>query len=390
MTFPLVISHDSFDRLARLGVFGMLAILAGCDSGASEGGTAGVTENAAAQAPLPSDDELAARIDAALVHTLHERELRLDTHAAWQIIHGVVAYGPKFPVMHGDEQVAALDWVLAGGAMKGWTMRPGSDGVESVLEAGSKSGQGHPDQWLGYIALWGLPSSTPLVVDGKEFTIGDLITQAMKDVRDGKEATWTLLALSEYLHPTQEWPARDGSVWTLERLVAMEAAADLTDDKARDHINSAACGGSHRMTALARALNRYGERMPQAEGGTRQLTGGWAAANERVQWAIEQARANQLPTGGFSVNYFSRPSDSADLSEHLGATGHTLEFLTFALDDKELAEPWVARAANFLCGVFEKTKSIDLECGALYHAASSLARYRQRRFGAKDYFEIEP
>ena len=47
-------------------------------------------------------------------------------------------------------------------------------------------------------------------------------------------------------------------------------------------------------------------------------------------------------------------------------------------------------AVYFLCGVFEKTKSIDLECGALYHAAHALARYRQRRFGPKDYFEVNP
>jgi hypothetical protein len=389
MTQPFAIRRNPLDRPVLLGIVGLVAILTGCDSGGSDAGTAGTLQNEAAPAPLPSDDELARRIDAVLMHTLHERVLRLDTHAAWQIIHGVVAFGPKFPVMHGDEEVAALDWVLAGKPMKGWTMRPGSDGVVAVLEAGSKAGQGHPDQWLGYIALWGLPSSTPLVVDGKEFTIGDLITQAMKDVHDGKEATWTLLGLSEYLHPTQEWEDGEKSIWTLERLVAMEAAAHVSDERARDHINSAACGGSHRLTALARALNRYGERMPQSES-SQPLTGGWAAASERVQWAVEQARANQLPSGAFSVHYFSRPSDSADLSELLGATVHTLEFLTFALDDKELAAPWVARAANFLCGVFEKTKSIDLECGALYHGANSLARYRQRRFGPKDYFEVDP
>jgi hypothetical protein len=278
--------------------------------------------------------------------------------------------------------VSALDWVFAGKPMKGWNMRPGPYGVETILEQGTKTGQGHPDQWLGYIALWGLPSNTPIVVDERNYTIADLVTQAMRNVYEGQEATWTLFALSEYLHPTQEWPGRDNSTWTLERLIAMEAAADISDEKARDHINTAACGGSHRLCALARAVSRFSERMPGAP-----LEGGWAVAQERVDWAVGAARANQLPSGGFSVHYFARPSDSADLSEHLGATGHTLEFLCLALDDEELAQAWIAHAANFLCGVFEKTKSIDLECGALYHAARGLSLYRQRRFGPKDYFE---
>jgi len=358
----------------------LLGALAGCGSGESEAGTRDAP-GAASAASLPSDDDLRDRIDALLLHTLHDRELRLDTHAAWQIIHGVVAFGPKFPVMHGDEEVEALDWAMSGKPMKGWTLRPGSNGVETVLEPGTKTGQGHPDQWLGYISLWGLPSSTPVVVNGQDFTVADLITQAMHDVYQGKEATWTLLGLSEYLPPTQTWLARDNSEWSLERLVAMEAAADVSDAHAADHINAAACGGSHRLTGLARAVNRYRERAPGEP-----LTGGWAAASDRIEWAIEQARANQLPSGAFSVRYFARPADSADLAEHLGATGHTLEFLSFALDDERLAEPWVTRAANFLCGVFEKTKSIDLECGALYHAAHGLSLYRQRRFGKIDFF----
>ena len=138
------------------------------------------------------------------------------------------------------------------------------------------------------------------------------------------------------------------------------------------------------MTALALAVNRFRDRMPGEP-----LSGGWEAADERVQWAVEQAKKSQLPSGGFSVHYFARQSDSADLAEHLGATGHTLEFLCIALSDEELAEPWVARAADFLCGVFEKTKSIDLECGALYHAARGLSLYRQKQFGPRDYFDVQ-
>jgi hypothetical protein len=37
----------------------------------------------------------------------------------------------------------------------------------------------------------------------------------------------------------------------------------------------------------------------------------------------------------------------------------------------------------FLCDQFKRTRPIDLECGALYHAAHGLQLYRARRFGPR-------
>ena len=67
------------------------------------------------------------------------------------------------------------------------------------------------------------------------------------------------------------------------------------------------------------------------------------------------------------------------------AGGHTLEFVILASNDDELREPWVERAVVRLCDLFRKTKPIDLECGALYHAAHGLAVYRERMFGGRSY-----
>lgn len=356
--------------------------LAGCEQAPQQEASAAVIlPRTQPQQASRSDDELRDRIDAVLHYTLHGRELRLDTHAAWQIMHGVAAYGPLFPVVNGDERVRALDWLFSGHPVKGWTLRAGLDGVETVIEP-RRTGQGHPDQWLGYLALWHVPSSTALLVDGQTYSLADLVRQAMRNVDEGQELTWTLLALSEYADPTDEWLARDHSSWTLERIVAVEAAVDLSDVEAHDEIGAAACGGTHRVSALALALQRYQARMPGVP-----LQGAWAVAQERIQWAVAQAALNQLPSGGLSVDYFVGPADSSDPIDHLRAGGHTLEFLSLALDDDALLQPWVADAAKFLCGVFEQTKSIDLECGAVYHAAHGLSLYRHRRFGPKDYFE---
>jgi hypothetical protein len=77
----------------------------------------------------------------------------------------------------------------------------------------------------------------PLVLGGRKFTVADLLAQAQHDIRAGQEATWTLMALSAWLPPAASWTAGDGELWTTERVVQMEAAADIP---------SAACGGAHR------------------------------------------------------------------------------------------------------------------------------------------------
>ncbi|MCH5373645.1 MAG: ADP-ribosylation factor-directed GTPase activating protein isoform b, partial [Planctomycetes bacterium] len=81
--------------------------------------------------------------------------------------------------------------------------------------------------------------------------------------------------------------------------------------------------------------------------------------------------------------YFQRGGRDADLAQDLGVSGHVLEFVVLATSDQQLAEPWVKRAVMHLCELFRKTRSVPLECGALYHAAHGLALYRDRVFGPR-------
>jgi hypothetical protein len=248
----------------------------------------------------------------------------------------------------------------------------------AVLEAGSKTGQGHQDQWLGYLSQIGLNPEEPIVVAGQTYAIRDLITQAQWDIYDGLEATWTLMALSTMLPLDAQWTAKDGSQWTIERIVRMEAAQNLADS---------ACGGTHRMYALAVAFNRFrdaGGKLTDNPDGT------WEKTHKKIRDAIAAAKANQQPDGSLSTNYFERPATSAEIDKRISTTGHALEFLAVALDDDELQQPWVARAVSHLLGCFEKTKKFDLECGALYHAAHGLDLYRTRRFGPRKAVPSEP
>ncbi|HYO24281.1 MAG TPA: ADP-ribosylation factor-directed GTPase activating protein isoform b [Lacipirellulaceae bacterium] len=360
-----------------------VGLLAGCGGPAADDlGPRAAQTSASPTVPKPQPPgdpalpELREQLREVLDFTEHGRIMSLEKHAAWQLLHGVLAFGPKFEILAGREKVVALDWVFDGKPMKGWTLTATPQGVRAEIEPG-KLGQGHEDQWLAIISQWPVPVTRPLVVDGQQFRMRDMIKRTMFDCWEGKESSWTIIALSTHLDPIdQKWVARDGEEWTVERLVDMEAGPLYEDDVGQEMINQGACGGTHRLIGLSIALNNYRAARPREK-----LAGGWLGAQKRVEWAVAQARQNQLPSGAFSIHYFRRPMNSASIDEHLAATGHTLEFLSFALTKEQLEEKWVRRAVGYLCRLLERTKHIDLECGSLYHAAHGLVLYRNKVFG---------
>lgn len=344
---------------------------AGC--GASSTSSAGdgssfapnVSKASASSRPdkLPDDAELQKRVEETIKFT-GERELISNRNAAWQVVHGILAYGPELPMKVGDKSESALDYLMAGGQLTGWILRPGEKGVDTVVESGSKTGQGHEDQWLGYMSLHGVPLDRELIVGGGRYKMGDLLSQAQWDIRDGMEATWTLMALAAYAPTDTTWKARDGSEWSVGRVVEMEARQDIA---------ASACGGTHRLTGLTTALNRR-----LAEG--KPIEGPWKLAQDQIDRFVETAQQFQQPDGAFSASYFQRASSTADIGQRIGTTGHTLEFLALTLTDEELRQPWVTRAVVALCDMLEQTRDFDLECGGLYHAARGLQVYNARRF----------
>ena len=81
---------------------------------------------------LPTDDELRDRIDAMVDHTRDNRILNTGTHNAWQVVHGILPYGFDFKVEHQGELIGALQYLLDGGDLNGWELRPGDKRVLAV------------------------------------------------------------------------------------------------------------------------------------------------------------------------------------------------------------------------------------------------------------------
>lgn len=361
-----------------------LATLSACFSGlvlfgfVLSGCNRATAPSEALELALPTDDDLRDRLDRAIAFTASNRHLNTKDQAGWQVVHGILVYGRDYQIYNDGKLVPALDYLLGGGALRGWNMHKGDHGVEAVLEAGSNTGQGHEDQWLGYLSQCGLSPDEPIMVAGQRYAIRDLITQAQWDIYDGMEATWTLMAFSTYLPLDTSWQAKDGSTWNIDRMVRMETEQDL---------DTSACGGTHRMYGLATAMKRHREAGGKLEDDAQ---GTWRRCQDKIDQAIQGAREFQQPDGSFSTNYFARPASSPEISKRISTSGHVLEFLMVALDDKQLEEPWVKRAVLHLVECFEKTQNFDLECGALYHAAHGLDLYRLRRFGPRRPAASEP
>jgi hypothetical protein len=363
-------------RLTLLAVIALTVLLAGCRPSAEP------ESELALPSPSLSHDDLRRNLDEILEFTYRDRHFSFEQHAAWQILHGVLAYQRDFLVEHDGTEVRAVDYLLEGGPMKGWDLevvvdeRAGRRGLRAMLELGSQSGQGHTDQWLANLAQSGLSLDQTLRVGDQTVTMRDWVTQSQLDVPRNviREYSWTLLALSPYMSSNATWTASDGQTWSIERLVQIEADQEL---------DSSACGGTHRLIGLTKTLARH-----RSEGG--KMEGAWAKADEVIQQAIAVARRYQNPDGSFSTRYFESPGSSPDLAQNLGNTGHTLEFLVMALADEQLNEPWVRNAVTYLCDTFRLTRDVPVECGVLYHAAHGLILFRARVFGPRSYAMAAP
>lgn len=340
----------------------------------------------ARRAPLTpvslSQDQFRDQIDRELDFGRDQRRLNTKDHAAWQIVHGALAYERDFLIDADGKTVRAIDYALAGGKMNGWSLEKGDlldeksqrYGVRATLQLGSKVGQGHPDQWLGYLQDCDIPSDEKVIIDGQTYTIDDWVTQIERDVprNPNQEYSWTLMTLTKYRPTTHKWIASDGKEWSIDRLLEVELAGG---------IENIACGGTHRMVGITEAYNRR-----QAEGAP--ITGVWKEAEDLILECKAGCQQYQNPDGSLSSSFFRRPGRAVEIADKLHSTGHQFEFLIVAMNDDEIKQEWVKRAALNLTETLRKTQKVPLECGALYHALRGLALYRERMFGAKQYAPI--
>jgi hypothetical protein len=116
-----------------------LIVLAGIAVGATPGCGPTADSGVGVAAERASDGaDLCARIDRALAHARDGRLLDQRVTGAWQVVHGILAFGDELPLATAGGKTTALAWLLDGGALRGWRLRPGSQGVVATIEEGTK------------------------------------------------------------------------------------------------------------------------------------------------------------------------------------------------------------------------------------------------------------
>ncbi len=313
-----------------------------------------------------------AKADALKEHLEHvldltrRRYLIAGRHTPWQIFHGILAFGRDFMIKGPDDRVIpAIDYVCRHATLDDQRIfQPTRYGLR-VLSSGAT--EGHPDQFLAVFAMNNVPIDYPIIVGDLQYQVHHLVTQAQYDYYWGREASWTLIALSTYLSPDTRWRNKYNDVVSVEQIVRYEVS--LPPD-------GAPCAGTHNLYALAHAL-REAERKSK---GT-ELTGVWQAARDKLHRYVQLTRQLQSSDGSF-VAAFRRHALSADDPEDvMYATGHTLEWLVLFLPEDELQSRWIEQAVERLLTAFDVTATDPVRCGPLYHAAHALRLYYERRFG---------
>ncbi len=341
---------------------------------ATSPGTAVTPQNAAAPAnpaaaptaapvAAPPQDPLLVQIDEA-IRVNSQRYLVANHNSPWQIFHGVLAYRQDFLLKVGDKKIPAIEWIAQ--------HEPRFDNRPLLLKTshGAKfhpftrayAFEGHPAQSLALLSESHLPADFPIKIGNQTVTIADIIQNTMMEVNTNEEITWVLWALSNYLKTDATWVNQHGQAWSIEQLVAWQVRARVEDG---------ACGGNHGLFALVRARDKY------LKSG-RPLRGVWLEADQKIQRYIEIARALQNTDGSFSSEFYEGRGYSKDMNARFNTSGHTFEFISSALPDSRLNEPWVRSAAHMLSNELIWHRRAQPDCGPLYHSINSLINYRAR------------
>ncbi len=305
------------------------------------------------------------RIEAALAN-VRNRDLQ-TTNAFWTIFHGILGSGFETTLFDPDtrERIRAIDYVCNGGPVRGMTFLPTAHGLD-VETPRDFVGQGHQDQFIAEMAQWGMPLDRRFRVAGREHTFDHFVRHAQMraSVNAGQELSWAIIVIGQYRGTDVSWTNERGERLHFEDLVRYELDQP---------IDSAACGGTHRLFGLA-----WVHELHRRRGGTD--AGVWSQVAAKTQEQKQRAKAHRNADGSFSTRYLAGPGNATDIQLRIGTTGHVFEWLALTLPEDELREPWVQEAAGRLSLMILENAGNPVESGALYHAAHGLHIYRTRVF----------
>jgi hypothetical protein len=355
---------DRLEAIQRIGRRALAAIPAG-----TAGGPSAKTEKPSDKPSRPSDlDALSRKIDHVLA-VYSEKHLNTAQQSPWEMMHRIVAFGIPTEIRRDGPdgpRVNAIGWLLWGGRCNGMPLMVTSGGAP--MGRVGPGLQGHPAQFLGMLAQSGVSPDSPFQLEGKSFTVADLIEQEKLDCNTHIELTFKLIALSYYLKSDETWRSRDGQQWSVGRLAKEEIQLPL---------RNAACGGTHRLFGLSSSYI-YRAKRSQPIDGEFQMAQKYIRDYQR--YTLHKL---QNPDGSLSTDWFDRPANASDVARKIQTTGHMLEWLAFSLPKDELRDPQVIKSVEFIASTLDENTNRDWSVGPLGHALHALAIYNKRAVGAE-------
>src|SRR5690606_27928817 len=224
--------------------------------------------------------------------------------------------------------------------------------------------QGHMGQFLAMLAQSNVDRNYPIVVDGKEFTIQDLIAAEQKTCYADTELTFKLISLMHYLPSDASWVNDQGETWTIERLI---------EEELKQPIRGAACGGTHRLAGLSLAARKRQQRGEPVDGV-------WGQAAEFTESYEQYAYRLQNSDGSFSTKWFRGSGSERDIDRRIKTSGHILEWLIYQSTDEELNASRMVRGVNYVTHLLYSNSDHEWEIGPQCHALHALQLYNQRKF----------
>lgn len=327
------------------------------------------------------------RINAA-IEKIRNRPLRTDQHTPWVIMHAAIAFEQKHTVATPEGKTLNAIGFLLDGARddeKNTRLYHTQPGYPDIRTRGIAPGfrksfilQDHVDQFLYCYA----DADVPLTAKGKAtepdgsdqaFTVQDLLDASLRTFKPNQELGWTLVVTSHYLPIDKTWKTGDGAVIGIRDILILALRRDA---------NRETEGGPHHLYGIAYALNEYQKANPG-----KPLEGPWKLARAYLDKHVAIVKEFQNEDGSFSSAMFRRKQRPPNARLMVWSTGHTIEWLTVALDAETLKEDWVRRAVLALADTINQAelksednphKLKDLSEGGMYHAAHALIRWRDK------------
>jgi hypothetical protein len=297
------------------------------------------------------------------------RPLNTRDHNPWEVMHGIVAYGVDTEVRirgPSGESANAVGWLCSGRPCRNERLLAVENGRPAARKGPAV--QGHHGQFLAILAQSRVARDYAFQLDGRSFTIEDLVESEKLGCQSGMELTFKLISLAYYLESDAMWSNRDGEEWSISRLIREEIKAP---------IKGAACGGTHRLMGLA-----YAVRMRELEG--QPVDGQFARAQTYLGDFHDYTFGMQNPDGSFSTEWFVRRGARPDLNRRLQTTGHILEWLAYSVPAETLSDERMVRAIDYLVSALWENRDRQWEIGPLGHGLHALVIYDYRLFKPLD------